>query len=77
MEPGIHFSLILKRDMVTDHKKKPQEKKELRQSGFETISERVRRHLKDIKSQITDEDVRNVRIELEVENKTIYDIFQR
>ncbi|HEV8285176.1 MAG TPA: hypothetical protein VGQ09_12750 [Chitinophagaceae bacterium] len=63
--------------MVTDHKKKPQEKKEHRELGFETISERVRRHLRDIKSQITDEDVRNVRIELKVENKTIYDIFQR
>jgi len=63
--------------MVVDHQKKAPEKKEQRKSGFETITERVHRHLRDIKSQITDEDLRNVRIELEVENEAIYDIFQR
>ncbi len=47
------------------------------QTFLETISERVHRHLRDINSEITDEDLRNIRIELEVEDKTSYDIFQR
>jgi hypothetical protein len=63
--------------MVTDNQKKTPENKEQRKSRFETITERVHRHLRDIKSQITDEDLRNVRIELKVENEAIYDIFQR
>ena len=45
--------------------------------NLETINERVHRHLTDISSEITDEDLRTVRIELEVEDPTIFDIFQR
>jgi len=63
--------------MVTNYKKNPQEKKEQRETGLETISQRVHRHLRDIKSKITDDDVRNARLDLEVKNKDIYDIFQR
>jgi len=32
----------------------------------ETLEERVRRHLNDINSKITDEDIRNVRTEMEI-----------
>jgi len=63
--------------MVTDNQKKTPENKEQRKSRFETITERVHRHLSDIKSQITDDDIRNARIELEIVNNTTYDIFQR
>jgi len=43
-----------------------------KQSTFETIIERVRRHLKDIHSKITDEDVRNSRIELDANPEKYY-----
>src|SRR5215470_748657 len=68
-----HTIFFYFKDMVTANKKKPWKKEEQREVGFETISQRVRRHLRDIKSQITDDDVRNARVELEVENKNIYD----
>jgi hypothetical protein len=42
------------------------------QSKFETIVERVRRHLKDIHSKITDDDVRNSRVELETNPEGYY-----
>jgi len=45
--------------------------------NLETINERVHRHLTDISSEITDEDLKTVRIEWEVEDPTIFDIFQR
>jgi len=45
--------------------------------NLETINERVHRHLTDISSEITDEDLKTVRIGLEVEDPTIFDIFQR
>jgi hypothetical protein len=63
--------------MVTDNQKTTPVKNEQKKSGFETITERVHRHLSDIKSQITDDDIRNARIELEIVNSTTYDIFQR
>jgi len=43
-----------------------------KQSTFETIIERVRRHLRDIHSKITDEDVRNSRIELDANPEKHY-----
>ena len=45
--------------------------------NLETINERVHRHLTDMSSEITDEDLKTVRIEWEVEDPTIFDIFQR
>lgn len=36
----------------------------------ETLKERVHRHLNDINSKITDEDIRNVRTELEIRGET-------
>ena len=50
-----------------------------KQTFLETISERVHRHLSDINSEITDEDVKNARIELDVtvQDITSFDIFQR
>jgi hypothetical protein len=56
--------------MVTDKKNEPQQKKEQVLRTFETISQRVRRHISDIRSEITDEDIRNVKIEFEVKNTT-------
>ena len=38
--------------------------------NLETINERVHRHLTDISSEITDEDLKTVRIGLEVEDPT-------
>jgi hypothetical protein len=63
--------------MVTEQKTEPRQIKEQRKPNAETISQRVRRHITDIKSRITDEDIRNARLELEVENKATYDLFQR
>jgi len=51
--------------MVTDKKNEPRQKKEQVPRNFETISQRVRRHISDIKSKITDEDIRKVKIEFE------------
>jgi hypothetical protein len=62
--------------MVADKKKEPQKKKQQVPRSFETISQRVRRHISDIKSEITDEDIRNVQIEFEVRNTT-YDRVER
>ena len=56
--------------MVTHQKNEPQQKKEQVPRSFETISQRVRRHIRDIRSEITDEDIRNVKIEFEVKNTT-------
>jgi len=63
--------------MVTEQKTEPKQKKEQRKLNVETITQRVRRHITDIKSRITDEDIRNARLELEVENKASYDLFHR
>ena len=59
--------------------KSPEKLSNQKQTFLETISERVHRHLRDIKSEITDEDLRNVRIELEVtvQDITSFDIFHR
>ena len=62
--------------MVTEYKREFNEKKEQRKSGVETTRQRVRRHLTDIRSKITDEDIRNVRIELEEESNFVYDDFR-
>jgi hypothetical protein len=62
--------------MVTDQNKEPLQKKEQVLHSFETISQRVRRHISDIKSEITDEDIRNVKIEFEVKNTT-YNLVER
>jgi hypothetical protein len=62
--------------MVTEYKREFNEKKEQRKGGVETTRQRVRRHLTDIRSKITDEDIRNVRIELEEESNFVYDDFR-
>jgi len=53
--------------MVADFKTESNEKKEQRR--VETITQRVRRHLTDIRSEITEEDIRDARIDLEVESR--------
>ena len=53
--------------MAADFQKEPNEKKEQRR--IETITQRVRRHLTDIRSEITEEDIRDARIDLEVANR--------
>ena len=44
-------------------------KKQIPKKPNETLEERVHRHLNDINSKITDEDIRNVRTELEVRSQ--------
>ena len=51
--------------MKTNQKKKEPQKRTPKQSK-ETLEERVHRHLNDINSKITDEDIRNVRTEMEI-----------
>ena len=53
--------------MKTNQKKPRNSRKK---ANPETIGERVHRHISDINSQITDEDIRNVKIELEVRGTT-------
>jgi hypothetical protein len=62
---GIFFVQLLLY-MVTHQKNEPQQKNKQVLRSFETISQRVRRHISDIRSEITDEDIRNVKIEFEV-----------
>jgi hypothetical protein len=47
---------------------------DLNKSHLETINERVHRHLKDRNSEITDEDIRNAVIELNIQ-KNVYEDF--
>jgi hypothetical protein len=58
--------------MADNSKIKSPEERGPAQSLFETIVERGRRHLKDIHSKITDDDVRNSRVELETNPETYY-----
>ena len=51
--------------MKTSQKKTEPKKTTAKKSG-ETLEERVHRHLNDINSKITDEDIRNVKTELEI-----------
>jgi hypothetical protein len=51
--------------MKTSQKNK-EPKKATRTKTKETLEERVHRHLNDINSKITDEDIRNVRTEMEI-----------
>ena len=57
---------------MTESTIKAREEEVTKQSMFETIIERVHRHLKDIHSKITDDDVRNSRIELEADPEKYY-----
>jgi hypothetical protein len=57
---------------MINYQKEMTEKKFIGQPIFETIAERVRRHLKDINSKITDDDIRNVRLDLEVNPEKFY-----
>jgi hypothetical protein len=57
--------------MSNSKNKMPQEKA-ANQSMLETIVERVRRHLKDIHSKITDDDIRNSRINLDANPEKYY-----
>jgi len=50
------------RETVEERKRKPKQ-------THETLSERVHRHLNDINSKITDDDIRNVRTELEIRSQ--------
>ena len=54
--------------MKTSQKKR-EAKKETPTRKRETLKERVHRHLNDINSKITDEDIRNVRTEMEIRGK--------
>ena len=51
--------------MKTSHNKK-EPKQRIPKQTRETLAERVHRHLNDINSKITDDDIRNVRTELEI-----------
>ena len=55
--------------MKTNQKNKDAHKRVSR-GKRETLQERVHRHLKDINSKITDDDIRNVRTELEIRSET-------
>ena len=46
--------------------------KTVKQSVFETIVERVHRHLRDIRSTITDDDIINSRVELGAKPEEYY-----
>jgi len=52
--------------MKTSHNNNKQPKKRTPKQTQETLKERVHRHLNDINSKITDEDIRNVRTEMEL-----------
>jgi len=54
--------------MKTSQKNKEPKKRMSKQTD-ETLKERVHRHLNDINSKITDEDIRNVRTELEIRSQ--------
>jgi len=59
--------------------KKKQTPKEIKQkkSKPETLEERVHRHLNDISSEITDDDIKNVRTGLEIRSETNPDVEQK
>jgi hypothetical protein len=75
------FLYIKKRFMKTSHSKEPKKRapKQTRETveerqrkpkqTHETLAERVHRHLNDINSKITDDDIRNVRTELEIRSQ--------
>ena len=52
---------------ASDNNKDP--KKRTPKQTRETLEERVHRHLNDINSEITDDDIRNVRTELEIRSQ--------
>ncbi|TMI96191.1 MAG: hypothetical protein E6H06_04540 [Bacteroidetes bacterium] len=52
------------------NQKNKQPDKRTRKRKRETLEERVRRHLTDINSEITDDDIRSVRTELEIRGET-------
>ena len=54
--------------MKTSHNKK-ELKQRIPKQTRETLEERVHRHLNDIISKITDDDIRNVRTELEIRSQ--------
>jgi hypothetical protein len=62
------FLYIRKRFMKTSPNNKSPKKRTPKQTQ-ETLQERVHRHLNDINSKITDEDIRNVRTELELRSE--------
>jgi len=59
--------------MKTNQKNKQPEKRNTKRSG-ETLEERVHRHLNDINSKITDDDIRSVKTELTVRGETAPEI---
>jgi hypothetical protein len=62
------FLYIKKRFMKTSPNNKEPKKRTPKRTP-ETLQERVHRHLNDINSKITDEDIRNVRTELELRSQ--------
>ncbi|HET9826223.1 MAG TPA: hypothetical protein VFP87_12875 [Chitinophagaceae bacterium] len=55
--------------MKSDHKKIKDADKRTTRQRRETLEERVHRHINDINSKITDEDIRNVKTELELRSE--------
>ena len=61
--------------MLFNTNDKMQERKsDLNKRHFETITERVHRHLRERNSDITDEDIRNAVIELDIK-RNVYEDF--
>jgi len=54
------------------HSKNKLPEKAIKHGMLETIVERVRRHLRDIHSKITDDDIRNSRISLDANPEKYY-----
>lgn len=69
---GIGFYLYhtINWDFMKQENEIKRPKAKLAKPGTETIRERVRRHLSDKNSVITDDDIRNVKTELYVTNET-------
>jgi len=65
---GTGFSLLIETSFMKKQEKtkRPSRKK----PSNETVHERVRRHLSDKNSVITDEDIRNVKTELTIRGET-------
>lgn len=56
--------------MKKNQRSKPQPKKDVPPAN-ETIQERVHRHISDINSEITDDDIKNVRTGLEIRSEAL------
>lgn len=60
-------AFLKKENTVMDYSKHVEDKSsKIKTPNWETIAERVRRHLRELSSNITDDDIRNVRVELDL-----------